>query len=126
MNKNVSIPFDKENLKILSDKCVYKSKEMKKIQYTDIKFRLIQVMFNMLKNKKSIEIEYCITSYVSGFINIIIRKIDLFSVYLSYSLKRKYFGEYIDNKKTFNLTVTIINCREKFDEGSIPELDKLF
>jgi len=126
LNKNVSIPFDKENLKILSDKCVYKSKEMKKIQYTDIKFRLIQVMFNMLKNKKSIEIEYCITSYVSGFINIIIRKIDLFSVYLSYSLKRKYFGEYIDNKKTFNLTVTIINCREKFDEGSIPELDKLF
>lgn len=126
LNKNVSIPFDKENLKILSDKCVYKSKEMKKIQYTDIKFRLIQVMFNMLKNKKSIEIEYCITSYVSGFINIIIRKIDLFSVYLSYSLKRKYFGECIDNKKTFNLTVTNINCREKFDEGSIPELDKLF
>ena len=83
-------------------------------------------MHNLIILKQKIEIQYYITGYIRGFINIIINKIDDCSVYLSYSLKRNEYKENIDNKEMHTLTITIINCRKKFDEGSIPELDELF
>ena len=126
INAELNIPFDNEKLKSLSEKCVTKTKEIKKLQYTDTKFRLIQVMHNLIILKQKIEIQYYVTGYIRGFINIIINKIDDCSVYLSYSLKRNEYKETIDNKEMHTLTITIINCRKKFDEGSIPELDQLF
>lgn len=123
---SINIPFNNEKLKSLSEKCVTKTKEIKKIQYTDTKFRLIQVMHNIILRKHQLEIQYCITCYIGGFINIIIKNIDGFSVYISYSLKRNEYKEKIDNKKMYSLTITTVNCRKKFDEGAIPELDELF
>ena len=113
---------------MISNKCLTKTKSSKKIQYTDTKFRIIQVMNRMINSSpdKHIEIDYYITGYISGFINLIITRLDNFPVYLSYSLKRNRFNELIDNKKTFSLKVERVNCKEKFDEGSIPELDNLF
>jgi exoribonuclease R len=125
---DLEAPFSEEKLKIISNKCLTKTKSSKKIQYTDTKFRIIQVMNRMIHSSpdKHIEIDYYITGYISGFINIIITRVDNFPVYLSYSLKRNRFNELIDNKKTFSLKVERVNCKEKFDEGSIPELDNLF
>ena len=99
---------------------------IKKVQYTDTKFRLIQAMHGIIKLKKKMDIQYYVTGYVSGFINIIINKIDDSPIYLSYSLKRNTYIKKIDNKEIHYLKITIVNCREKFDEGSIPELDELF
>jgi len=126
INPSLNIPFNNEKLKFLSEKYVTKTKEIKKIQYTDTKFRLIQVMHNIIEVKHQLEIQYCITCYIGGFLNIIIKNIDEFSVYLSYSLKRNEYKEKIDNKKMYSLTITTVNCRKKFDEGAIPELDELF
>ena len=127
INSDIDIPFSKEKLEMLSEKCLVKTREMKKIQYTDTKFRLIQVMDSILKEKNELEIQYCITGYLSGFINIIIKQIDDYPVYLSYSLKRNIDSidsiDSIDNKEMLNLKITVINCRKRFDEGSIPELD---
>ena len=126
IDPDIHIPFDNEKLMSLSEKCVAKTKQIKKIQYTDTKFRLIQVMHEIIKLKQKIEIQYYVTGYVFGFINIIINKIDDFPIYLSYSLKRTAYTKKMDNKEIHYLKITIVNCREKFDEGSIPELDKLF
>ena len=123
---DIDIPFDKDKLEILSAKCLAKTREMKKIQYKDTKFRLIQVMNEIIKEKNELDIQYYITSYVSSFINIIINKMDDYPVYLSYSLKRNEYIDCIDNKQIYNLKITTVNCITKFDEGSIPELDELF
>ena len=126
---DIEIPFGKDKLEILSAKCLTKTREMKKIQYKDTKFRLIQVMNEIIKIKNELDIQYYITGYVSSFINIIIKQIDDYPVYLSYSLKRNEYIDSIDcidNKKIYNLKITTVNCIKKFDEGSIPELDELF
>lgn len=124
-NKKINIPFENKELIKLSENCLSKTREIKKIQHTDIKFRLIQVMYNIIQNKGEVSIEYYITGYVNGFINIIINKIENHNIYLSYSLRRNYCNQEINSKKK-NLIVKNINCREKFDEGSIPELDNIF
>jgi hypothetical protein len=120
------VPFDSGRLAVLAERCDMRSKKMKKVQYTDTKFRLIQVMHGILQRNGGLEIEYCVTGHIHGFVNIIIKRIDQFPVYLSYSLRRKSYDGVIDNKLMFTLSVITINCRERFDEGSIPELDALF
>ena len=125
-NREINTPFENKELIELSENCLSKTREIKKIQYTDIKFRLIQVMYNIVKLKGEVHICYYITGYMNGFINIIINKIDEHDVYLSYSLKRSYYNEEIDSAKKKNIIIREINCREKFDEGSLPELDNIF
>lgn len=126
INKDIEIPFENKKIKDLSEKCLIKTKEIKKIQYSDTKFRLIQVMYEIIKLKKNVEIQYYCSSYKNGFINIIINKIDGYSVYLSYSLKRNNYKEDIDKSKIIRINIREVNISEKYDEGSIPELDKQF
>tara|TARA_B100001109_G_C18857513_1_gene472394 strand:- start:1454 stop:2860 length:1407 start_codon:yes stop_codon:yes gene_type:complete len=125
-NRNINIPFNNEELLDLSEKCLSKTREIKKIQYTDIKFRLIQVIYNIVNKNGYANIEYYITGCMNGFVNIIINKIEEHYVYLSYSLRRNNYIEQTGNKKKYNLTIQSVNCREKFDEGSLPELDNIF
>ena len=125
-NKNIMIPFTLEKLKNLSEKCVSKSRDVKKIQYKDTKFRLIQVMYNMLLNNDKLKLTYYITSYTNSFINIIIKNIDYFNVYLSYTIRVKNYNYSHDPKKIYTIKITRVNCPKKFDEGSIPELDEIF
>lgn len=120
------VPFDSGRLAVLAERCDVRSKKMKKVQYTDTKYRLIQVMHGILHRNGCLEIEYCVTGHIHGFVNIIIKRVDEFPVYLSYSLRRKSYDGVIDNKLMFTLQVGVINCRERFDEGSIPELDARF
>lgn len=126
-NPYLQPPFCEEKLKMISNMCLSKTKSSKKIQYTDTKFRIIEAMNRMIHSslEKNIKIDYYITGYISGFVNLIITRVGDFPVYLSYSLKRNSFNGSIDNKKIFSLKVGTVNCKGKFDEGSIPELDNI-
>ena len=119
-------PFTLEQLKNISIKCDSTTKNIKKIQYKDTKFRLIQVMYNMLLNKDKLQLTYYITSYTNGFLNLIVNKIDYFNTYLSYTIRVKNYEYSHKPKEHYNLEITKVNCPKKFDEGSIPELDEIF
>jgi ribonuclease R len=119
-----SIPFSEIELEQLATKCLKMTRFEKKNQYLDIKFRLLQVMANMISKSKKIDIEYYITSYAGLFLNIIICKIDTFHVHMSYTLRvRNYLKEINPKEKNF-VSVTHVNCFTNYDENTIPELDK--
>lgn len=121
-NNNIECPFTNEDLDNLSMKCLVATKNAKKIQYQDIKVRLFQCMYYLIKKKNQVDITYFITSYNGIFLNIIICKIDMHNVHLSYTLRVKNCNHVSINKKQ-QLTVTIVNIPDKYDQGTIPELD---
>ena len=123
-NKNLEIPFNLDKLQELSEKCVIETKKIKKVQYKDDKFRLIQVMNYLLFDYQYIQLSFYITSYKKPFLNIIINHINEHNIYISYTLKIKNNINYIHNPEyIYNINITYINIPGKFDEGSIPELD---
>lgn len=122
-NNNLIIPFSNDDLNILSNKCLYTSKNMKKIQYKDIKFRLIHTMHNMLLTRENITLTYFITSYSGLFLNIIICKIDDHDVHISYTIRTRRFNGEINNSHN-SVKITRVNCLQTYDEGSIPELER--
>jgi len=122
-NNELKIPFELDKLDKLSEKCVIENKNIKKIQYKDDKFRLIQVMNTMFLYYPILHLSFYITSYKNPFFNIIINKINEHSIYISYTLKI-YNSNYTFNPKFIhNLSITYVNIPGKFDQGSIPELD---
>lgn len=122
-DNNLIIPFSNDDLNILSNKCLYTSKNMKKIQYKDIKFRLIHTMHNMLLTRENITLTYFITSYSGLFLNIIICKIDDHDVHISYTIRTRRFNGEINNSHN-SVKITRVNCLQTYDEGSIPELER--
>jgi len=125
-NSSLKSPFTLEELTTLSESCITVSKQIKKVQYKDTKHRLIQVMNNMLLTKSKLTISYYITGYKNGFLNLIIDKIESYNTYLSYTLRVANYT-YINNPhKKYIIEISEVNCPKKFDEGSIPELDKQF
>jgi hypothetical protein len=125
-NANHIIPFSEMELEQLAAKCLKMTRFEKKNQYLDIKFRLLQVMANMILKSKSkkIDIEYYITSYAGLFLNIIICKIDNFHVHMSYTLRVRDYSKEINPKEKHFVSVTHVNCFTNYDENTIPELDK--
>ena len=124
--ENVPVPFTNTQLEKYSGECVTKSKLIRKIQYKDLKFRTIQAMNQMLLYKDFLLINYFISSYKDGFLNIIIDNISGHSVYISYTLRRpRLITEYV-YKKIKYFVITKVTCPDLHDEGSIPELDALF
>ena len=123
---NLPVPFSNDQLKKYSDDCLKLTKVTKNIQYKDTKFRLIQTMNEMLLTNDTIDIVYYVTSYTGMFLNIIINKINEHTVYLSYTLRIADIQSEYTFKEEKQMTITEVNCIGKFDEGSIPELDKLF
>lgn len=115
---NIKYPFDLENI---SKKCDFVSRNDKKNQFADIKFRLLQIMTTMVHKDGKIDIKYYITNYKNGFINVMICNINNYNIRLSYSLRIKYNGKINNDVK--ELTITIINNDMIYDEGTLPELD---
>ena len=123
-NTELTIPFDLDKLQGLSEKCVIESKKIKKIQYKDTKFRLIQTMNLLLSDYQYIQLSFYITSYKQPFFNIIINQINEHNIYISYTLKINNNINYIhDPNYIHNINISYVNIPGKFDEGSIPELD---
>jgi exoribonuclease R len=124
LNIDLKVPFQLDKLQELSEKCVIESKKIKRIQYKDTKFRLIQIMNLLLYENEYIQLSFYITSYKEPFLNVIINKINEHHVYLSYSLKINKVTNYIHNPNVIhNINILFVNIPGKFDEGSIPELD---
>jgi len=128
-------PFPGNSLTVLADMCQRGAKSMRKLQYRDTKFRLLQAMNQMLigvPHRSSINITFFITGYTGGFLNLIVCRIDTHNVHMSYSLRLKNFSyeQLCENesagtvsRRQYTIPVTHVNCLGKFDAGSIPELD---
>ena len=126
VNPTLRVPFSNDQLRKYSDDCLRINKSMKNIQYRDTKFRLIETMRDMLQLKDTIDIQYYVSSYTGRFLNIIINRINEHTVYLSYTLRISDLQvEYVLREEK-HMTITEANSIGKFDEGGIPELDKLF
>jgi exoribonuclease R len=121
---NYNIPFSEQELDTFATKCMNITRVEKKNQYLDIKFRLLQVMHNMILKNKKIYIEYYITSYSGLFLNMIICKINAFNVHMSYTLRIRNYLKDINPKEKYVLTITKVNCFTDYDENTIPELAK--
>jgi exoribonuclease R len=125
-NHDLRVPFSNDQLKKYSDDCLKMSRSIKNIQYKDTKFRLIQTMSAMLVINCTIDLGYYVTCYKANFLNIIINKINEHTVYLSYTLRIADLQTEYTLKEEKQITIKEVNCIGKFDEGSIPELDRLF
>ena len=119
-------PFINAQLEKYSQDCLNVSKAIKKIQYKDTKFRLIQTINGLLLNKESVVVGYYVSSYTGVYLNIIITNINDHSVYFSYTLRVYNLQTEYTIKQSNSVIITKVNCVGKFDEGSIPELDALF
>ena len=120
------IPFTNQQLEIYSSKCMEVSKTIKNTQYKDTKYRLLQTMNTMLLTRPALTIQYYISCYLKSFLNIIICSINEHRVYLSYTLRIPNLqAEYVV-KQVKTMAVTKVSYTNKFDEGSIPELDRLY
>lgn len=127
-NAAIKNPFAIEKLAALSDQCAIATKNVKKIQYKDTKFRIIQVLRLMLLAAPGapIQLSYYITCYKSGFLNLIVNKIGDMNVYMSYTLMIPNY-DYVHNPNIiYSVGITRVKCLGKFDKGSIPELDRVF
>lgn len=125
-NSLLPVPFTNEQLEKYSNNCISLSKSMKNIQYKDSKFRLIQVIQSMLFKNEPVEIGYYISSYTGLFLNIIINNINEHSIYISYTLRIPNLQINYNNRTVNYLSINKVNCMNKYDQGSIPELDKIF
>lgn len=120
---HTDIPFSETELHSLAIRCLNATRTDKKLQYLDIKFRLLQTMANMLYTSDKIDIQYYITGYVGSFLNIIICSINQFRVHMSYTLRVTNYNKPIEPKVKRHVTVTKVNCFKKFDQTTIPDLD---
>lgn len=117
-------PFSDNLLEHLAGKCLLVTREEKKNQYVDIKFRLLQVMNNMIAKEGKIHITYYLTGYSGLFLNLIICKINDFHVHMSYTLRIRNFTKTIQPKEKYGLVIDHVNCFNQYDEHTIPQLDK--
>ena len=125
-NDIIKIPFELDKLKDLSIQCINETKKVKKIQYKDDKFRLIQIMNLILQEEPSINLSFYCTSYKIPFLNIIINKLNEHHIYISYTLKINHYINYIHNPNyIYSINICHVNIPNKFDEGTIPELDSM-
>ena len=159
---NLAMPFSESELEDYADRCLKVAKQDKKTQYLDIKFRLLQVIHNMLLLNEHVTLEYYVTSYSGLFLNVIISKINTFQtsdktsdktsegsdscfstkgsdscfatkgsvdceatfdVHMSYTLRVKKYDKPIEPKQIHYIKITKVNCFEKHDENTLPELD---
>jgi|TARA_Y100000389_G_scaffold195811_1_gene227779 exoribonuclease R len=123
-HQHYNIPFSEIELEQFATKCLKMTRIEKKNQYLDIKFRLLQVMNNMISKNNKIGIEYYITGYSGLFLNIIICKINDFYVHMSYTLRVRNYSKDINPKEKYFLSITNVNCFTVYDENTIPELDR--
>ena len=117
-------PFSDNELEYLAGKCLQVTRAEKKNQYLDIKFRLLQVMSNMIAQDGILQITYYITGYSGLFLNLIICKINNFHVHMSYTLRVRNFTKIINPKDKYNLVINEVHCFTQYDEHTIPQLDK--
>jgi exoribonuclease R len=117
-------PFNNIQLKDYAERLNKITKEMKNIQFKDIKLRTFQWIAEELECRlNSIKIKVKFISFKAPFVNLIIVSLDNMNVNIPYTIKRKHFNI---TEEYFNVNITKINYYDKYDEGTLPELDELF
>jgi hypothetical protein len=124
-NSDLAIPFTDNQLEEYSTTCSILSKKMKNNQYTDTKFRMIQLI-NRLIPTQEVNLQYYVSSYKNGFLNIIINKLNNHSIYFSYTLRIQNVKTNYILKQPYEIMITCANAPNKFDQGTLPELDSIF
>ena len=117
-------PFSKDELEMMANKLTHISKQLKNLQYMDNKLRTFQWMAEELEKNNNISIKVRVNSYKVPFLNLLITSINNMNVNISYTLKRKKY----EALKTdiIDISVMKVNIYDKFDEGTLPDLDSLF
>lgn len=137
-NDKIVFPFKKNNIYTIMKNCNEINNKIKKLQYSDTKYRIVQAMdnilykktFNNIYHQSVISIKFKIRSYSGIFLNIHINKIDQFDVYLLMTFKRQFLNDIkinnlIKNNVTFEGTITTIFFQESIlDAGKFPELEQ--
>jgi ribonuclease R len=128
----ITCPFTSPELELIAYKCYITTKKERKIAYNDYKFRYVQVLHSLVKNKdiQNPKITFRCTGYTGLFLNFIITKINEHSVSISYVLRRADFPtEQLDylyaNPHGIEIQINKIYPFGKFDEDKIPEISKL-
>lgn len=124
-NPELEQPFTNEELTNLSKSCFQTSKNMKKVQYCDNKFRLLQTMSHVLVLNvgQPIPITFFITGYNAPFLNIIICKVHDHNVRMSYTLRVKKCTYNVSLRETHIVNIMRVGRIGRFDEGILPDLD---
>lgn len=136
IRKNIQFPFSNDYLTKIGNKCNEVTKQIKKIQYDDNKFRLIQTMSNRLYYKfydnmyspSRIEIQFKLRSYSGLFLNINVIQIDEYPVYLTMVFRKKFLdsekiNKNIQDNQIYKIDVTNVPFTEsRFDSDKVPEL----
>jgi len=116
-------PFNNIQLKEYADKLNKINKEMKNIQFKDIKLRTFQWIAEELECRlNSIKMKVKFISFKEPFVNLIIVSLDNMAVNIPYTIKRKQLNT---KQEYFNVNITKINNYDKYDEGTLPELDNM-
>lgn len=137
-NDNVVFPLKKEAIYEIMEHCNEINKKIKKIQYTDLKYRIVQAMDNRLYTKTYeniyeqpvIAIKMKIRSYSGIFLNIVVSQIDQYPVYIIMTFKRQFLNHEKINKFIKNNTIidgtirTIYFQKSVMDAGKFPELEQ--
>lgn len=120
LGDKIMVPFEKEELRMVSEECHIISKMNRKINREDTKFRLIQYMFI----NKPVEISVKFTNYVKErFFNCMITKINGFDVALSVTFKVTRCEIIPWNQyREFKTTITNVFPFKKFDSDIFPSL----
>uniref|UniRef100_A0A6C0JCT9 RNB domain-containing protein n=1 Tax=viral metagenome TaxID=1070528 RepID=A0A6C0JCT9_9ZZZZ len=127
---NIPSPFTKLYLDKLAQKFDRVTKIERKLQYYDNKFRIIEVIDNILRdplNNVFINVKY--NGYTGLFLNLMIDEIIVnnttYNISLSYCIRIPGY-QFIRFWETFRkatIKINSVNIPLQFDEGSIPDLD---
>lgn len=119
-------PFTNLQLKTWSDDLTRKQKTSKNLGFSDSKCRYLQYMSQILESKSPVvNIHYKVISYSNGFVNIHINSLNEYPIHMTYTIRRSYktFPEHLQEN---DVRITRVNVPSKFDEGTLPELDRIF
>lgn len=137
-NEKIRFPFKKDTLIKIVEHCNSKNKEIKKLQYNDQKYRIIQAMdnilyykfFNNMYSPSYVTIEFKLLSYSGIFLNIHVSKIDTYPIYLTMTFRKQFLNtkkinDFINSKEIFVSKISVIIFYECIhDGGKFPELEQ--
>ena len=122
---NIEIPFTNEQLHLWADHLTVRAKYLKNQQFKDIKLRTFQwISEEFISRLNPIKIKVKIMGYKKPFLNLMIISIDDMNVNIPYTLKRFNINININNN-IIDVSISKINISNKYDEGTLPELDSI-
>ena len=120
---NYDLPFTKTTLDLMATHLDAISKKERKIQHADRKF----CFFEQVHDQTPFSLQFRVTCYTRTFFNIILECINKTPIQVSYTLRIPNLEEsvikHFEDNPVHTLQITTVNVPNKFDEGTLPELD---